>query len=138
MFVVDIAMRELLYYDNYCWIIGTEIAKMWEERLCGESLNYANNNEVQHQYLDFLCCKLEGKELACKEPRLYESAPRASIWWLRMRIWETTKRKFEDLFDFHITLKDEIAYELNLSEERVNWVGSNRTYKNCNGKHSSL
>lgn len=66
-FVVDTALRKLLSYDDYCWTIRIQVAKVWEERLRGESLNYSNNNEVEHQYFDFLCCKLEGKELSCKE-----------------------------------------------------------------------
>jgi hypothetical protein len=45
---------------------------MWEERLSAEGLNYANNNGVRHQCFDFLCCKLKGEELSCKEPTIWE------------------------------------------------------------------
>lgn len=64
---VDTTMRELLEYDKFYWTTRIESLHLWEERLGGEGLNYGHELELKHQYYDFFCCKLDGKELACKE-----------------------------------------------------------------------
>ena len=44
-------------------------------------------------------------------------------------------RKYEDLYDFYITLEEKFAYELNAIKDHDEWARSNRSYKNSNGKH---
>ena len=45
-------------------------------------------------------------------------------------------RKYEVLYDFYITLEEELTYELNPCEEYVEWARSDWTYKICNGNHN--
>jgi hypothetical protein len=52
--VVDNALRELLAYNDFYRPIRIDIARMWEERVGGEELNYAHSIELSHHYFDFL------------------------------------------------------------------------------------
>ena len=44
---------------------------MWDKILGGEGLNYTRERELKQQHFDFLYCKLDGKELSCKESGIW-------------------------------------------------------------------
>lgn len=95
----------------------------------GQRLNYAHDSEPKHQYLDLPYCKLEGIELASKEPNIWESFMTLHLAIEHGEIRNYFVRKYEDLYGFYITLEDELAYELNYLVKHVEWARSNKTYK---------
>lgn len=100
---------------------------MWEERLGVKGFNYAHERELKHQYFDFPCCKLGWKELACKELEIWESFRVLHMAIKGLDIEDYFMRRNEDLYIFFITLKDELANEVN---PRGNaWSGHILVYK---------
>lgn len=112
---IDAKVRELVAYDDFYWTIHIESSIQSEERLGGEGINGVIMTSLLCDVWFRLC-----NEEAVHMDTLYRALHLVVCDCHNVKR-ENFIHKYKDLYDFYISMEEELAHEINSGVDHVEW-----------------